>query len=79
MPAGCFLNCDRFNENNVPEPLVMPSPVTITVEFIYSDMADRAALLPGVARLDGRKVEVQAADMRVGYRLFQAVVDLARR
>ena len=47
---GSFQAIRLFNENNVPEPLVMPSPVTITVEFIYSDMADRAALLPGVAR-----------------------------
>lgn len=76
---GSFQAIRMFNENNIPEPLAFQSPVTITVELIYSDMADRAALLPGVTRLDGRKVEIQAADMQAAYRLFQALVELARR
>ena len=76
---GSFQAIRLFNENNAPEPLVIPAPVTVTIEFIYTDMADRAVLLPGVTRLDGRKVEMQAADMQAAYRMFQAAINLASR
>ena len=62
-----------------PAPLKLSQPVTLVVEFIYSDMADRAALLPGAVRRDGRKVEMHAADMLAAYRAFRAAVGLAQR
>ncbi len=68
-----------FNENNAPKPLVIPGPVTITVEFIYSDMADRAAVYPDAKRLDGRKVEVQAGDMQAAFQKIMALLALASR
>ena len=76
---GSFQAIRLFNENNAPEPLVIPTPVTLAIEFIYTDMADRAVLLPGVIRLDGRKVEMQEADMQAAYRMFQAAINLASR
>ncbi len=68
-----------FNENNAPEPLVIAGPVTITVEFIYSDMADRAAAYPLAKRLDGRKVEVEAGEMQTAFQKFLALLALASR
>ncbi len=75
---GSFQAIRAFNEN-APEPLIIPRPVTLTVEFIYSDMADRAAACPGARRLEGRKVEVVAGDVPTAFRGFMAMLALASR
>jgi D-amino peptidase len=62
-----------------PEPLKVSTPVTLAIEFIYSDMADRATLLPGSIRRDGRKVEIHELDMPAAYRAFRAAIGLASR
>lgn len=62
-----------------PAPLRISTPVTLVIEFIYSDMADRAALLPGSIRRDGRKLEIHEPDMPTAYRAFKAAVGLASR
>jgi D-amino peptidase len=62
-----------------PQPLKAPQPVHITVEFIYADLADRAALLPGAERIDGRKIQFVAVDMPAAYNAFRASVALAAR
>jgi D-amino peptidase len=76
---GSFQAIRLYNENNAPEPLVIPGPVTITVEFIYSDMADRAAVFPGARRLEGRKVEIEAGDVLTAFKGFLALLALASR
>ena len=42
-------------------------------------MADKAELLPGSQRIDGRKIEVTLEDMPAAYRAFRAAVTLAIR
>ena len=68
-----------YNENNAPNPLALPAPVKITIEFTGTDMADRAAALPGTVRLDGRRVEISFPGMREVYQAFQAAVTLAKQ
>jgi D-aminopeptidase len=50
----------------------------VVVELFSAEMADKAALLPGTKRLDGRRIEILAADMPEAYRSFRAAVTLAR-
>jgi D-amino peptidase len=67
-----------FQAGRAPAPLQISTPVTVGIEFIYSDMADKAALYPGSAR-DGRRVDFSAADMPSAYRAFRAAITLAQR
>ena len=62
-----------------PAPLQTLSPVTVGLEFLYSEMADKASLLPGSKRIDGRKIEFVSADMPTAYQSFRAAVTLAIR
>ena len=52
------------------------TPVIVAVEFIRSEMADAASLLPGARRSD-KRIEVTADDMAAAYRAFRAMVGLA--
>jgi D-amino peptidase len=66
----------RLKKDNVPDPYVVDIPVTITVEFISSDMADRAVRIPGAQR-DGTRVAVTMPDMSAAYVAFRAMAGLA--
>jgi D-amino peptidase len=68
----------QFLGGQGPVPYQLRSPITITVELLYSDMADRAALFPGVRRLEDRRIEIDADDIVAAYRCFRAIVALAR-
>jgi D-amino peptidase len=61
-----------------PQPFVLPPPITVTIEFIRSEMVDGAALLPGARRLEGKRVEYTARDMVEAYRAFRSLVSLAQ-
>jgi len=74
--AGRAVN--RLVQGDVPPILRLPEPIIVKVELTHSGMADRAALLPGARRLDGRTVEFQASDMISAYKSFRALVSLAR-
>jgi D-amino peptidase len=65
-------------EGRAPAPFHPQIPIQITIQFAHSDMADRAALLPGAQRLDGRRITFSSADMPAAYCAFQAAVSLAR-
>lgn len=69
----------RFLAGQSPAPLQPGTPVTVGIEFLYSEMADKAALLPGSSRVDGRKIEVTLPNMADAYRAFRAAVTLAQR
>jgi D-amino peptidase len=60
-----------------PAPIKVTTPVTLRVEFFHSNMADSAVLAPGARRIDGRKIEIEAADMAAAYLAFRALVSLA--
>lgn len=68
----------RLVHHLAPPPFRLPEPIHVVVELFYSEMADKAALLPGAKRLDGRRVEIYAASMPEAYRSFRAAVALAR-
>jgi D-amino peptidase len=67
----------NFLQGKAPKPIQVEKPVRITIEFMYSHMADMACLLPDSTRLDGRRIEFSAVDMPQAYRSFRAAVSLA--
>jgi D-amino peptidase len=68
-----------FLAGDAPAPLRLETPVTVAVEFFTSEMADKASLLPGSRRVDGRKIEATLPDMPAAYQAFRAAVTLAQR
>jgi D-amino peptidase len=68
----------RLRDGDAPPPLRFEEPVTVALELIHSDMADRAAILPGAQRLAGRRVEIVVDDAATAYRAFRSAVALAR-
>jgi len=60
-----------------PKPLVVPPPITLAIDFTNSDMADRAALLPGSHR-EGRRLEYTTQDMLTIFTAFRSALALAR-
>ncbi len=68
-----------FQAGRHPKPLKVETPVKLVVEFFYSDMADKAALMPTSRRLDGRRVEIVSEDMVGAYKGFRSAVTLAQR
>jgi len=65
-------------KGKAPQPFIVHAPLQVTIQFTHSDMADRAIQLPGVKRLDGRRITFGAVDMLAAYSAFQAAVSLAR-
>jgi len=65
----------RLAAGRAPAPWSVAAPVELTVAFIHSQLADRAALLP-LARRDGRRVSVTAESMPVAYGLFRTLMNL---
>ncbi len=74
--AGAEAAVRRFFEGKAPAPLQLGAPVTFTIEYFYTVMADSASLMPGVKRLDGRRIEFSAEDIVSGFRAFRAAVNL---
>jgi D-amino peptidase len=67
----------RFKDGKAPAPLQALIPVKIVIEFLNTLQADNASLMPGVSRVDGRRIEFQLNDMPSAYRSFRAAVSLA--
>ena len=67
----------RFAAGESPPPFRLDTPITMAIEFNQPEMAEQAALLPGVRRVEGRGIEFTADDMPTAYRIFQAAVALA--
>jgi D-amino peptidase len=76
---GAERSVRRFLAGAAPAPLLLPTPVEVVIEFSYSDMADRATLLPGSTRLDGHRLRFEAPDMPAAYLAFRAAVTLSNR
>ncbi len=60
----------------VPEPFILDTPILVTVDLMTSDMADRAARIPGVQR-EGNRVQISAPDMNAAYMAFRAIAGMA--
>jgi D-amino peptidase len=67
----------RFLAGQAPAPFRPTLPVQITIEFLTTLMVDKASLLPGSDRLDGRRLSFTAEDMPAAYRMFRAAITLA--
>lgn len=79
LAAAAEVVMQRFLKGEGPKPIKPEYPVTITLELVGSDMGDKAALLPGAKRLDGRTIEFTVPDMPAAYQAFRAAVMLALR
>jgi D-amino peptidase len=60
-------------------PWRLPGPITLEVELADSVEADRAALVPGMERVDGRTVRYRGPDARTIYRVFVLIDRLTGR
>src|SRR5512145_836909 len=67
---------ERLSEGDVPDPFVLDTPITVTVEFFSSDMADRATRIPFTKRA-GTRVSLTMQEMASMYNGFRAMVMLA--
>jgi D-amino peptidase len=67
---------ERLRQGEAPDPFVLETPVTVTVEFFTSDMADRATRIP-FTRREGTRVSFEAQEMESAYNGFRAMVMLA--
>jgi D-amino peptidase len=67
---------ERLVQGDVPTPFVLDTPVTVTVEFFTSDMADRATRIPFTKRA-GTRVSLTVQEMASAYNGFRAMVMLA--
>lgn len=63
---------------DAPQPLRLARPIALRVELVTSDMADRAEIVPGTRRLEGRIVEFSAADAVEAYRAFRTLAAVAK-
>ena len=53
-------------------------PVVVEIEFMQSDMADRASLVPGSRRGADRNVQFEASDMLAAYNAFRTMCATSR-
>jgi len=67
---------ERLSQGDTPDPFVLDMPITVTVEFFSSDMADRATRIPFTKR-EGTRVSLTMPEMASAYNGFRAMVMLA--
>jgi D-amino peptidase len=67
---------ERLAQADVQEPFALDTPITVTVEFFTSDMADRATRIPFTKR-EGTRVSITVQEMASAYNGFRAMVMLA--
>lgn len=77
IQAGAKRAVQRLVQGQAPKPLRLQTPITLAIDFMQSEMADKAALLPGAVRRE-RRVEFSAADMVTIYAAFRTQLALAR-
>ena len=68
----------RLAAQQGPPPLKIEAPITMILEFVQSEMADKAMIMPGATRLEDRKVQYVADDMVAIYFAFRTLLALAR-
>jgi len=68
----------KLRMGRAPQPHRFAAPIGVAIEFVHSEMADKAMLLPGARRPEGKRIEFSAEDMPTAYQMFRAAVMLAR-
>lgn len=76
ISAAAMRATTRLKNGDAPKPFALKKPICVAVEFFTSDMADRAALMPGSQREETR-VSWIGQTMDAAYRAFRALVTLA--
>ncbi len=66
----------QLKEGDGPASLCISPPITLTIEFPNSEMADRAALLPDAER-EERRISYQAEDMVTAFKAMRSALALA--
>jgi len=77
IQAAAASSVTRLRSGQAPKPLRLAAPITLTVDLVQSEMADKAAWMPGTSR-QGRRVEYTAQDMLTVYAAFRTILALAR-
>ena len=77
IQSGAFQAVRRLKNGQAPKPLMISPPIRMEIDFVQSEMADKAALLPG-ARRDARTIKYTAEDMPTIYAAFRTALALAR-
>lgn len=67
----------RLLHGTNPPAFNVPAPITMEVEFVQSEMADKAMLMPGANRLQGRRIAYTAGDMVTIQHAFRTLLALA--
>ncbi len=68
----------RLVKKQGPTAFRLETPIVMILEFVQSEMADKAMIMPGASRLEDRKVKYSVGDMPAIYSAFRALVALAR-
>jgi D-amino peptidase len=68
----------RLRAGQAPAPFRLPPPITVAVDFVHSEMADRAMIFPGATRGPDRRVTYAASDMLSAYSAFRTLQSLGR-
>lgn len=76
LTDGARRAVQNLKRGHAPEPFVLDAPILVTVDFMTSDMADRAMRVPGAEREENR-VSIEAPDMAAAYAAFRALVGMA--
>lgn len=66
----------NLKRGHAAEPFALDAPILVTVDFMTSDMADRAMRVPGAER-DENRVSVESPDMAAAYSTFRALAGMA--
>jgi D-amino peptidase len=68
----------KIGTKKAPKPFKVKAPIKMTLEFVQSEMADKAMIMPDVVRLNDRKVQYVGDDMVTIYFAFRTLLALAR-
>ncbi len=74
---AAFRAVTRLRAGQVPPPLRLPAPLTMEIDFVQSEMADKASQLPGTTRTN-RTIRYVADDIVAMFQAFRAALALAR-
>jgi D-amino peptidase len=69
---------EKLQRGEAPPPFRVEPPITVAIELVSSEMADRAMLLPGIHRAEGKRIEVVADDVPTAYQAMRAAITLAK-
>lgn len=67
----------KFKSGNSPLPLRYETPISVEIDFRSSDMADKVEIMPGIIRIDGRKIRFSCTTMSEAYYEFRKIVNMA--